>query len=264
MKFTGHERDLGLPNKTLDDLDYMHARHYSLNIGRFLSVDPQGGKVGSSQSWNRYSYVRNSPIAYIDPSGETTVQEARWALGGMSDRDEFFFGGSQSSGEEDRRALDAMGAALHNDAETAGTASDPFFRPEVRASIYHLFKSSRFGLDPNERSAWLAQNDDGKFRLIVWPFSGTEGKATWHGALPPGLYANMHTHPRGYEPWPSGKDKENMTTLLWKRYHHGPIPVYTLSRSGVWKWDPAIPDVGSGRGLELLGGFWWRGFREGD
>jgi uncharacterized protein RhaS with RHS repeats len=48
----------------------MHARYYSSNLGRFLSVDPVGGKVGSSQSWNRYSYVRNNPVAFIDPNGE--------------------------------------------------------------------------------------------------------------------------------------------------------------------------------------------------
>ena len=46
---------------------YMHARYYSPNLGRFLSVDPVGGKVGSSQSWNRYSYVTNNPLVFVDP-----------------------------------------------------------------------------------------------------------------------------------------------------------------------------------------------------
>ncbi|NOZ57197.1 MAG: hypothetical protein GXO73_10480, partial [Calditrichaeota bacterium] len=57
MKFTGHERDLGLNGQTTDDLDYMHARYFNPHLGRFLSVDPIGGSIGSSQSWNRYSYV---------------------------------------------------------------------------------------------------------------------------------------------------------------------------------------------------------------
>lgn len=47
----------------------MHARYFSSNLGRFLSVDPVGGEVGSSQSWNRYSYVRNNPIKLVDPDG---------------------------------------------------------------------------------------------------------------------------------------------------------------------------------------------------
>jgi RHS repeat-associated protein len=53
--------------------DFMHARYYSPNLGRFMSVDPVGGTVGSSQSWNRYSYVRNNPITMVDPNGEVTL-----------------------------------------------------------------------------------------------------------------------------------------------------------------------------------------------
>jgi uncharacterized protein RhaS with RHS repeats len=47
----------------------MHARYYSSDFGRFLSVDPVGGEVGSSQSWNRYAYSLNSPVMRIDPDG---------------------------------------------------------------------------------------------------------------------------------------------------------------------------------------------------
>lgn len=53
-----------------DTTDFMHARYYSPNLGRFMSVDPVGGTVGSSQSWNRYSYVLNNPLAFNDPDGE--------------------------------------------------------------------------------------------------------------------------------------------------------------------------------------------------
>ncbi len=70
VKFTGHERDLGVSTETREDLDYMHARYYSPNLGRFMSVDPKGGKIGSSQSWNRYSYVLNNPLLMYDPNGE--------------------------------------------------------------------------------------------------------------------------------------------------------------------------------------------------
>jgi RHS repeat-associated protein len=74
MKFTGHERDLeGTPDR-LDDLDYMHARYYSPVLGRFLSVDPVGGRIGSSQSWNRYAYVRNNPVNLVDPLGEEELE----------------------------------------------------------------------------------------------------------------------------------------------------------------------------------------------
>jgi RHS repeat-associated protein len=72
--FTGHERDwIGTvtdPNNPRRGLDYMHARYYTFDVGRFMSVDPVSGEVGSSQSWNRYGYVRNRPLVEIDPTGE--------------------------------------------------------------------------------------------------------------------------------------------------------------------------------------------------
>ena len=69
MKFTGHERDLNDPSSPADDLDYMHARHYSILTGRFLSVDPGSGDQWKPQTLNRDSYVANSPITFTDPDG---------------------------------------------------------------------------------------------------------------------------------------------------------------------------------------------------
>jgi hypothetical protein len=50
----------------------MHARYCSPFAGRFLSVDRSGRSIryGRPQSWNRYSYVLNNPLKYIDPFGE--------------------------------------------------------------------------------------------------------------------------------------------------------------------------------------------------
>lgn len=69
MQFTGHERDLANAAGQGDDLDYMHARHYSPITGRFLSVDPMTGSPEEPQSWNRYSYVVNRPLTFTDPTG---------------------------------------------------------------------------------------------------------------------------------------------------------------------------------------------------
>ncbi len=71
-QFTGHERDYhgGLYAENVDYLDYMHARYYNPNLGRFLSVDPgKDWDMSQPQSWNMYSYVRNNPINKIDPTG---------------------------------------------------------------------------------------------------------------------------------------------------------------------------------------------------
>ena len=64
FKFTGKE----LEDHT--GLYYFEARYYDPVIGRFISVDPVGGNVGNSQSWNRYSYALNNPVALYDPDGE--------------------------------------------------------------------------------------------------------------------------------------------------------------------------------------------------
>ena len=87
--FTGHEQ--------LDNLDLIHmnGRVYDPRIGRFVSADPYVPEPFSAQSLNRYAYVLNDPLSYIDPSGfdeaipcmqapsgacaQVTLIGARWA-----------------------------------------------------------------------------------------------------------------------------------------------------------------------------------------
>jgi RHS repeat-associated protein len=76
LKFTAHQRDQFTGGNTTDYLDYMHARSYDPNLGRFLSVDPVldiDKAVREPQRWNRYSYVVNNPMRYVDPDGKDAV-----------------------------------------------------------------------------------------------------------------------------------------------------------------------------------------------
>ncbi len=61
--FTGHESIEGT------DLIHMNGRVYDPTIGRFLSADPFIQASYDTQSYNRYSYVKNNPLNYTDPSG---------------------------------------------------------------------------------------------------------------------------------------------------------------------------------------------------
>jgi RHS repeat-associated protein len=73
MQFTGHERDVNSQagtNPFGDDLDYMHARFYNPQVGRFTSFDPVGGDLRNPQSWNRYTYALGSPVKLVDPYGQ--------------------------------------------------------------------------------------------------------------------------------------------------------------------------------------------------
>jgi RHS repeat-associated protein len=65
QKFTQKERD----NET--GLDYFIERYYASAQGRFISVDPLGSSaiIADPQSFNRYVYVLNNPLRYIDPYG---------------------------------------------------------------------------------------------------------------------------------------------------------------------------------------------------
>ena len=65
VAFTGQNQD------TLAGLDDFPAREYSYQ-GRWASPDPAGlaaVDLSNPQSWNRYAYVRNNPLAWIDPLG---------------------------------------------------------------------------------------------------------------------------------------------------------------------------------------------------
>lgn len=62
--FTGHEM-----LDHLSGLIHMNGRIYDANLGRFLSADPTLQFPGDMQNYNRYSYVHNNPLRYIDPSG---------------------------------------------------------------------------------------------------------------------------------------------------------------------------------------------------
>ena len=63
--YTGHVRD------GATGLTYMQARHYSPELGRFLSNDPIGVNLSSPQSFNRYAYANNNPYRYVDPDGQS-------------------------------------------------------------------------------------------------------------------------------------------------------------------------------------------------
>ena len=64
-QYTGYERDKE------SGLDFAQARYYNSAHGRFTSVDPltASASIRNPQTFNRYSYVLNSPYKFIDPLG---------------------------------------------------------------------------------------------------------------------------------------------------------------------------------------------------
>ncbi|MBI1866453.1 MAG: RHS repeat-associated core domain-containing protein, partial [Candidatus Staskawiczbacteria bacterium] len=67
-------------------LNYLNARYYNSNIGRFISQDPMfwdfsEDYLSDPQQWNSYSYARNNPIVYSDPTGEEAMLGMRDVAG---------------------------------------------------------------------------------------------------------------------------------------------------------------------------------------
>jgi RHS repeat-associated protein len=63
--YTGYEKD------EESGLDFAQARYYNSTHGRFTSVDPltASASIRDPQTFNRYSYVLNSPYKFTDPLG---------------------------------------------------------------------------------------------------------------------------------------------------------------------------------------------------
>ncbi len=94
LKFTGKERDAET------GLDYFEARYYSSAQGRFTNPDPfiafnlKKDKfqswISDPQHWNKYAYVLNNPMRYVDPSGMTETIYY-WLNSKLTDEQKKFF-----------------------------------------------------------------------------------------------------------------------------------------------------------------------------
>ena len=58
---------------------YLRARYYNPSNGRFNSRDSFAGSTGDPLSLNLYTYCKNNPVRFIDPSGHDTVEAAAFA-----------------------------------------------------------------------------------------------------------------------------------------------------------------------------------------
>jgi len=260
FKFTGHERDQH-GSGTLDDLDYMHARYYSPHLGRFMRPDPELGKLGSPQSWNRYAYALGNPIRFGDPTGrisedgvgegtpekpttddefedEITVTSTPWDLPGADDvfdDDGHRLFGTNVPGWFDYLASDDFEdfdptAKLHelgqyvpeNWAEEAEVLGDP----DARNFISCLWNKSRS--QQMEWGGWGVQGDSGLSFLEKRGFRDGSNLHVDLGDSPPeGAVFVFHTHPPGRTRTASQPDN-----MLWNTKYRD-VPFFLASEDGV-------------------------------
>ena len=70
--FDRRSRNTGKERDAETGLDYFGARYYGGAQGRFTSADAHGftrRTLRNPQKWNKYAYVLNNPLGYVDPNG---------------------------------------------------------------------------------------------------------------------------------------------------------------------------------------------------
>jgi len=68
-KFTGQREQAEL------GLYFYGARWFDPSIGRFTSPDTMIPSAQGVQAWDRYAYVNNNPVRYMDPTGHMRVED---------------------------------------------------------------------------------------------------------------------------------------------------------------------------------------------
>ena len=88
-------------------LYYYGARYYNHDVGRFISADWIVPDYRNPQSLNRYSYVLNNPLRFIDPSGNEPISSpenplwydrfSNWVGFGVAQSKDFLFSSLSST-----------------------------------------------------------------------------------------------------------------------------------------------------------------------
>ena len=78
------DTDVGFTGQRLDTstgLMFYQARYYDPSTARFISADTIVPDPGNPQDFNRYSYVRNNPLRYMDPTGNVPCGILEFIMG---------------------------------------------------------------------------------------------------------------------------------------------------------------------------------------
>jgi RHS repeat-associated protein len=263
-KFTGYERNWAT------GLDYAKARNYQRTRGRFTSPDPlsvAAADVTNPQSFNRYAYVGNDPINYVDPTG-LYLEAVCWDVttyswgpeGSITNSSTYCMiinvgggGGAIGGGPIGGGPVDGGGGNGTGTAPQNVTPDNLTSNQDALKALYCLWKKGGYGVPNTERSMWITQNE-GKYGTVQWPWSAENKTESWKGPIPTGTVANAHTHPNSASPKPSttggntGKGDHGTADKIR-------LPVYTVTRDAIWK---AVP--GTKEPTQVVGKDWWKTF----
>ena len=96
----------------------LNARMYDPHLGKMLSVDPAVTDWLDPQTWNAYSYARDNPMTYTDPTGE---DYAWWDECGNGDPSCSVVAGTPANADSNQSSPTAQ-VANNNNGSSAGAA----------------------------------------------------------------------------------------------------------------------------------------------
>jgi hypothetical protein len=110
------------------------------------------------------------------------------------------------------------------------TTSDRLFSIATARSYFsYVLRASLAAQADTERAAFIIGHEDGSLSCQLWPPMNRYHQEVFHGSLPSGTLAIIHTHPNG-SPRPSVEDQLEADRLG--------IPIYVLTRREVFKAEP--------------------------
>lgn len=230
QKFTGKIRD------TETGLDYFEARYYSSRWGRFTTSDEFVGgpeeliefagmlghnptfyaELAEPQSLNKYQYVLNNPLRYVDPDGhQTTSADALW-VGLQNTVNQTSEALKQGVREAGKAGIVVAGAKIYYDIVSSNGGPDATV--DDCPSCGRLIKNAqdRFEREAEQKrgaqTTMMNQNADSQ--------GGNQGGASGKNVTEKNAKNLAEAEAKGIPPnqlGPSGKPKINKVTLPTKK-----------------------------------------------
>ena len=214
---------------------------YDPRIARFLSVDPLISMPYNSQRYNRYNYVMNNPLKYIDPSGYDALtskeHDKKWGGNSNNDNDN----DSQKEFKEIFQDKYGKGTVTYNN----------------YTSDYNVTYND-FSGHGNSGSTHYTHDSEGQYTTENWKTG--EKSAGWNGG-------NYKQHSNGIETFSDSNInfayidisnyKKTPRKALDAGYELGKIYAQKLGVAGaVWGYEQAgLPGaLSAGIGLSVIGG----------
>jgi RHS repeat-associated protein len=270
-RFTSYEHDS-------DGGEDAMMRRYASSLSRFSQPDPYDGSydLTEPQSFNRYAYVQNDPVNFVDPSGlDGIISFTPFTDAEMCYLFGVGCGGSGGSGGAgngfviehpfpDGPSTGGGEIAPQNPGpdktvpEPQGKYQTPIWcQPDVIEAMKRAWQATGNGIRGNE-AGFVLNGSPSKYQIVDTKSGNTQGYDSMIINLPGNpsgaTFALFHVHPNNGGQYPStpGNNKlgnKEGDTGVADRLH---IQYYVMSKSGLAMYDPMMKNDPKTKGMTML------------